>query len=64
MLMIYCRYRLARASVTVNDSGSDSEAQKEVIPLLCSIFLANRGDTELSGEENDQPWVRNMTGHS
>ncbi|KAK4796363.1 hypothetical protein SAY86_028689 [Trapa natans] len=50
------RYRLARASVTINDSCSDIKEQKEVIPLLCSIFLAHRGDTETAGEENDQPW--------
>ncbi|KAK4770006.1 hypothetical protein SAY87_030538 [Trapa incisa] len=50
------RFRLARASVTVNDSCSDSEEQKEAIPLFCSIFLSHRGDTKISGEENGQPW--------
>lgn len=31
--------------------GSDQEAQRDVIQLLCSIFMANQGGSEGSGED-------------
>ncbi|KAF8029893.1 hypothetical protein BT93_E2343 [Corymbia citriodora subsp. variegata] len=44
------RSRLATTSVTVpNLEGLENGSRRDVIPLLCSIFLANRG--EPAGEE-------------
>ncbi|XP_056171804.1 wings apart-like protein 2 [Syzygium oleosum] len=46
------RSRLATTSVTVpNLEGLESGSRRDVIPLLCSIFLANRGGSEPAGEE-------------
>ncbi|XP_054802147.1 wings apart-like protein 1 [Prosopis cineraria] len=46
------RSRLAAASITLPASvGLDQEAQRDVIQLLCSIFLANQGQNEGSGED-------------
>ncbi|XP_030543643.1 wings apart-like protein 1 isoform X2 [Rhodamnia argentea] len=46
------RSQLATTSVTVpNLEGLESGSRRDVIPLLCSIFLANRGGSEPAGEE-------------
>ncbi|OIW10433.1 hypothetical protein TanjilG_24993 [Lupinus angustifolius] len=45
------RSRLAAASVLLPSSeGLDQEVRRDVIQLLCSIFLANRGGSESAGE--------------
>ncbi|KAF3451508.1 hypothetical protein FNV43_RR07603 [Rhamnella rubrinervis] len=45
------RSRLAASSVHLSGSeGFEEESRKDVIPLLCSIFLANQGEGE-GGEE-------------
>ncbi|KAK7319658.1 hypothetical protein RJT34_04381 [Clitoria ternatea] len=46
------RSRLAAASVLLPSSeGLDQEVRRDVIQLLCSIFLANQGETEGAGED-------------
>ncbi|KAJ8761556.1 hypothetical protein K2173_004332 [Erythroxylum novogranatense] len=51
------RSRLATASVSIpNSEGSENESHRDVIPLLCSIFLANQGAGDASAEENLVPW--------
>ncbi|XP_057948933.1 wings apart-like protein 1 isoform X2 [Malania oleifera] len=51
------RSRLAEASVLLpNTEGFNKEIRRDVIPLLCSIFLANRGAGEAAGEGNPLPW--------
>ncbi|KAL2344009.1 hypothetical protein Fmac_005294 [Flemingia macrophylla] len=46
------RSRLAAASVLLPSSvGLHQEVRKDVIQLLCSIFLANLGESEGAGEE-------------
>ncbi|KAJ1405493.1 Wings apart-like protein, partial [Sesbania bispinosa] len=46
------RSRLAAASILLPSSeGLDQEARRDVIQLLCSIFLANRGESEGDGED-------------
>lgn len=46
------RSRLAAASVLLPSSeGLDQEVQRDVIQLLCSIFLANQGEHEGAGED-------------
>ncbi|KAK7400542.1 hypothetical protein VNO78_11751 [Psophocarpus tetragonolobus] len=46
------RSRLAAASVLLPSSvGVHQEVQKDVIQLLCSIFLANLGESEGAGED-------------
>uniref|UniRef100_A0A7C9AKI5 Uncharacterized protein n=1 Tax=Opuntia streptacantha TaxID=393608 RepID=A0A7C9AKI5_OPUST len=48
------RSRLAGAKVSLPRSGGLSDVQTGMIPLLCSIFLANRGAGETS--EDEQSW--------
>lgn len=48
------RSRLAGVKVSLSRSGGLSEVQTGMIPLLCSIFLANRGAGETS--EDEQSW--------
>lgn len=48
------RSRLAGVKVSLPRSGGLSEVQTGMIPLLCSIFLANRGAVETS--EDEQSW--------
>lgn len=52
------RSRLAATSVSVSSSGGSERTnnRKDVIPLLCSIFLANQGAGETSGEGKLMPW--------
>lgn len=46
------RSRLAAASVLLpSSSGLHQEVRKDVIQLLCSIFLANLGESEGAGED-------------
>ncbi|XP_061349410.1 wings apart-like protein 1 isoform X2 [Gastrolobium bilobum] len=46
------RSRLAAASVLLPFSeGLDKEVRRDVIQLLCSIFLANQGESEAAGED-------------
>ena len=57
MLWLYCRSRLAAASISIpSSSGSDYEIT-DVIPLLCSIFLANQGAGEAAEEGRQSVWV-------
>lgn len=63
---IYCRSRLASASVPLHKSNFYSEfcgkaSRKDVIPLLCSIFLANQGAGEAVHEGKVMPWVSNVS---
>ncbi|XP_075502989.1 wings apart-like protein 2 isoform X1 [Primulina tabacum] len=44
------RARLAAASVSLHHLEGDGEDRRDVISLLCSIFLANQGDGEAAGE--------------
>jgi hypothetical protein len=62
MLPAY-RVRLANARVSVNTSqNQDSEeAQRDVIPLLCSIFLASQGAGETA--EAISPVILSSTFH-
>ena len=46
-----CRSRLAAAKVLLYSPGQLHENHTGVIPLLCSIFLANRGASEAAEEE-------------
>ncbi|KAF8413908.1 hypothetical protein HHK36_001904 [Tetracentron sinense] len=57
------RSRLAAASISLPSSGGSEgeESRRDVIPLLCSIFLANQGAGEAAGEGRDLPWVSNMS---
>lgn len=41
--------------------GFEEEGQRDVIPLMCSIFLANRGAGEGAGEGEDMPLVSGPT---
>ncbi|KAH6763968.1 hypothetical protein C2S51_015217 [Perilla frutescens var. frutescens] len=51
------RSRLAEASVSPpNLVGLDLKEQNNVIPILCSIFLANLGTSEAAGEEKCLSW--------
>ncbi|GMH19518.1 hypothetical protein Nepgr_021359 [Nepenthes gracilis] len=52
------RSRLAAASVSLPclEEGLVAETHRGVIPLLCSIFLANRGTNESTNEGKIQPW--------
>uniref|UniRef100_A0A2P2LLB5 Uncharacterized protein MANES_16G025200 n=1 Tax=Rhizophora mucronata TaxID=61149 RepID=A0A2P2LLB5_RHIMU len=51
------RSRLATASVSLHNlEGLEEESHQDVIPLLCSIFLANQGAGDASGEENVVLW--------
>ncbi|KZV57581.1 hypothetical protein F511_03041 [Dorcoceras hygrometricum] len=44
------RARLAAARVSLRHLEGDGEDRRDVISLLCSIFLANQGDGEAAGE--------------
>ncbi|KAI3456310.1 hypothetical protein Pfo_012973 [Paulownia fortunei] len=51
------RSRLAAASVSLPSiNGLDLEDQRDVISLLCSIFLANQGAGEAAGEGKCLSW--------
>ncbi|KAJ9168877.1 hypothetical protein P3X46_020359 [Hevea brasiliensis] len=51
------RSRLAATTVSLPSSeGLDEESHRDVIPLLCSIFLANQGAGDASGEGNTVAW--------
>ncbi|XP_061983700.1 wings apart-like protein 2 [Populus nigra] len=39
-----------------SSEGSEDESRKDVIPLLCSIFLANQGAGDAAGEGNIVSW--------
>lgn len=48
----FCRSRLAAASVLLPSSEClNQEVRRDVIQLLCSIFLANQGESEGAGED-------------
>ncbi|KAK9268097.1 hypothetical protein L1049_010536 [Liquidambar formosana] len=50
------RSRLAETSVPLpNLEGVEGESRTDLIPLLCSIFLANKGAGEAAGEEKLLP---------
>ncbi|KAF8391374.1 hypothetical protein HHK36_023678 [Tetracentron sinense] len=53
-----CRSRLAAASISVPSLGESKgdESQRDVIPLLCSIFLANQGASVAAEEGRLLPW--------
>lgn len=50
------RSRLARTSVSLPSPEGLEESQRDVIPLLCSIFLANQGAGDASGDGNVEPF--------
>ncbi|KAL5839596.1 hypothetical protein ACOSQ4_012204 [Xanthoceras sorbifolium] len=51
------RSQLAAARVPLpNSDGLEEESHGDVITLLCSIFLANRGAGDAAGEGNAVPW--------
>ncbi|XP_076885427.1 wings apart-like protein 2 isoform X1 [Bidens hawaiensis] len=50
------RARLAATSISVPKSGGLDYETTEVIPLLCSIFLANQGAGEAAEEERQSAW--------
>ncbi|KAI7999336.1 hypothetical protein LOK49_LG09G01888 [Camellia lanceoleosa] len=51
------RSRLAATSVSLPSvEGLEVERNRDVIPLLCSIFLANQGAGEAAGEEKVLSW--------
>lgn len=62
--------RLAAVRVPIpNSEGLEAESHRNVIPLLCSIFLANHGAGDVVGEGNlgDEagdgdavPWVSDL----
>ncbi|KAG6777015.1 hypothetical protein POTOM_016813 [Populus tomentosa] len=57
MVKVDCRSRLAATSVPLSIlEGSEDESRKDVIPLLCSIFLANQGAGDAAGEGNVVSW--------
>ena len=61
MVKVDCRSRLAATSISLSSSeGSEDESRKDVIPLLCSIFLANQGAGDAAGEGNMVSWVSNL----
>ncbi|GMP72507.1 hypothetical protein CsSME_00030515 [Camellia sinensis var. sinensis] len=56
--MVCYRSRLAGTSVSLPSvEGLEVERSRDVIPLLCSIFLANQGAGEAAGEEKVLTWV-------
>jgi hypothetical protein len=59
---LFCRSRLAAASVLLPSSeGLDQEVRRDVIQLLCSIFLANQGESEVgAGEDKNFELVGNV----
>jgi len=61
MLVVLCRSRLAAASVLLPSSaGLCHEVRRDVIQLLCSIFLANLGEGEGDGEDKHLQLVGSM----
>ncbi|KAF2305147.1 hypothetical protein GH714_002055 [Hevea brasiliensis] len=51
------RSRLAATTVSLPSSeGVDEESHRDVIPILCSIFLMNQGAGDASGEGNIAEW--------
>lgn len=52
-LFFVCRSRLATCSVSLGSTqgGSDCEGYRQVIPLLCSIFLTHITESETAGED-------------
>ncbi|KAJ0598516.1 putative wing apart-like protein [Helianthus annuus] len=50
------RARLAATSISIPKSGGLDYETTEVIPLLCSIFLANQGAGEAAEEERQSAW--------
>ncbi|KAF6155795.1 hypothetical protein GIB67_039126 [Kingdonia uniflora] len=52
------RSRLAAGSVSlpISRQFEDTEGQRDVIPLLCSIFLSNQGAGEAAEEGKLMPW--------
>jgi hypothetical protein len=61
MVKVDCRSRLAATSVPLSVlEGSEDESRKDVIPLLCSIFLANQGAGDAAGEGNVVSWVSTL----
>lgn len=51
------RSRLAAIQVSLPDSeGLEKESSADLIPLLCSIFLANQGAGEAAGEGRQLSW--------
>lgn len=58
---LHCRSQLAAASVSLPRLvGLDLKKQSNIIPILCSIFLANQGTEEAAGEEKCLSWVRDL----
>lgn len=58
---LHCRSQLAAASVSPpRHVGLDLKKQSNIIPILCSIFLANQGTEEAAGEEKCLSWVRDL----
>ncbi|KAG6423673.1 hypothetical protein SASPL_114075 [Salvia splendens] len=55
------RSRLAAVSVSLPRLvGLDLKKQSNMIPILCSIFLANPGTEDAAGEGKCLSWVRNL----
>ncbi|KAC9975343.1 hypothetical protein E3N88_45006 [Mikania micrantha] len=50
------RSRLAATSISIPNRGGLDYETTEVIPLLCSIFLANQGAGEAAEEERQLAW--------
>ncbi|XP_023519676.1 uncharacterized protein LOC111783032 [Cucurbita pepo subsp. pepo] len=50
------RSRLASASVLIPSVHGPEKGHSNVIPLICSIFLANQGASEAVGEGESLPW--------
>ncbi|KAK9056314.1 hypothetical protein SSX86_027404 [Deinandra increscens subsp. villosa] len=50
------RSRLAATSISIPNLGGSDYESTEVIPLLCSIFLANQGAGEAAEEERQSAW--------
>ncbi|XP_065877839.1 wings apart-like protein 1 [Euphorbia lathyris] len=50
------RSRLAATTVPLPRSDRADESGKDVIPLLCSVFLANQGAADASGDGNVVEW--------
>lgn len=62
--MIFGRSRLAAASVLLPSSeGLDQDVRRDVIQLLCSIFMANQGESEAAGEDEHVQLVRVACSH-
>ncbi|WCJ26997.1 WAPL (Wings apart-like protein regulation of heterochromatin) protein [Euphorbia peplus] len=50
------RSRLAATTVSLPRSDRANESGKDAIPLLCSVFLANQGAGDASGDGNVVEW--------